>query len=236
MKLNRKSCKLIAHRGLSSQAPENTIAAFLLASEAAYDGLECDIRETKDGEFVVFHDYSLDRMTGVSGIVSDFNTLFLSSLRITNGSNVKHVPKQYIPLLKEYLSICAQYQMIPVIEIKDVLNLESLNYFVQQLMEHKLYDTACVISFNLDYLVYLRQQYPDLNIQFLVNRVTDEVLELCKTHHFDLDINYQTVNQPLIETCHQAGILINVWTVDDLKIAQQLINSGVDFLTTNRLL
>ena len=59
--------RMIAHRGLSSLAPENTLPAYELAGKYGYYGAECDIHETKDGEFVLLHDDTLERMTNGSG-------------------------------------------------------------------------------------------------------------------------------------------------------------------------
>ncbi|MEF3692634.1 MAG: glycerophosphodiester phosphodiesterase family protein, partial [Acholeplasmataceae bacterium] len=65
--------KYIAHRGYSSKAPENTVPSFTLAGEKQrFYGIECDLYTTKDGQFVVFHDENLKRMTGVDGSIMDY--------------------------------------------------------------------------------------------------------------------------------------------------------------------
>lgn len=235
MKLNRRDCKIIAHRGLSSKAPENTLAAFKLASIDDYDGIECDIRVTKDHQFVVFHDETLDRMTNGSGLISQTSSKMLKHITINSGSKwSKHNP-QSIPYLYEYLEICVHYQKIPFIEIKEVLDLHDLDRLVSLLKEYNLIEQAYLMAFNLDYLFYLRNSYPQLKLQYLTYLITDQVIDICHNYQYDVGVYYRHLAKTQINECHQHNILVSVWTVDRYKTANRLIQEGIDFLTTNRL-
>lgn len=91
---------VIAHRGASRAAPENTLAAFRLAGELGADGIELDARLTLDGEVVVFHDRLLKRMTGARGRVADTPAREIARLAIrTKGA----AGRERIPLLSEVL-------------------------------------------------------------------------------------------------------------------------------------
>ena len=79
--------KLIAHRGFSSQAPENSIPAFEKALESGFYGIECDIWKTLDGEFMVSHDGDLNRMFGYDFQIATLTTEQIKKYFMINGSN-----------------------------------------------------------------------------------------------------------------------------------------------------
>src|SRR5262249_30121844 len=98
---SRNTVRILGHRGASSDAPENTLAAFRLALDQRADGVELDARLCRSGEVVVFHDERLERLTGASGRVADTSWAELSRLEVhggpTGGSSGR------IPLLAEVL-------------------------------------------------------------------------------------------------------------------------------------
>lgn len=228
-----KQCQLIAHRGLSRLAPENSMAAFRLAGEKDFFGIEADIQTTQDDVFVMFHDDTLNRMTKRPGKIHQLKYEDIKDLYLTSGYNIYQYPKEKIPLLEDYLTICREYQRVPVAEIKHVNREENLDQIVEIVKEHGLYDQIIIISFNLNYLIYLRQNYSDLQMQYIVNEITPEVIKACEMYRLDVDVNVGRLTPQLINRCHQAGIKVNVWTVDDQTVAQRLIDDGVDYLTTN---
>src|SRR5690606_10663233 len=88
------------------------------------------------------------------------------------------------------------------------------------------------ISFNLKTLLTLRHVSSYVNIQYLVSEFSDEIFEICKKNHFDLNIHHLAVSQLLVSQLHQHNIKINVWTVNNPIIALMLISWGVDYITT----
>ena len=93
--------RILGHRGASSDAPENTLAAFLLALQQGADGVELDARLCHSGEVVVFHDERLERLTGGRGRVADTSWDELSQLEVRSGKS--GVAPARIPLLLEVL-------------------------------------------------------------------------------------------------------------------------------------
>ena len=118
----KNSARFIAHRGLSSRAPENTIKAFQLAGEAGFWGAETDIRRTKDGYFVLMHDDTLKRMCGIDKTPGDMTLAEIKGSPVTGGNHWKEYQSDRsattIPTLEEYLQTCLEYRMVPVVEIK----------------------------------------------------------------------------------------------------------------------
>ena len=112
-----KKTEIFAHRGASSYAPENTIPAFILAYEQGADGIELDVQMTKDGEVVVIHDETIDRVSNGTGAVKDYT---LDELR--KFSFHSHMPKYeanaQIPTLAETLRLAASWNIKVNIELK----------------------------------------------------------------------------------------------------------------------
>jgi len=124
--LKSSSVRFIAHRGLSSEAPENTAAAFELAGASGFWGAECDVWETlpevpgdsSTTSFAVSHDNTLSRIYGVSGKITQSTAAELKTLTALAGRNVSDFPGQRLPFIEDYLDICRSYGLHPVIEIK----------------------------------------------------------------------------------------------------------------------
>ena len=220
------SVKMIAHRGFSSGAPENTLVAYKLAGMRGYWGAECDIQQTSDGHFILMHDETVDRTTNGTGTVSEMTLEQIKAL------TVKIKPGYYepIPTLEEYLICCKQYNIVPIIEIKASINVTN---FIQIIRDYGMEDKVVVISFNNDILISLRNLSNIIKIQTL----KFVSIEHCLQYNFDIDIDYQNewVTKENIKIAHNNNIEVNVWTVDDLAARNSLIARGVDYITTNVL-
>ena len=117
---------LISHRGACTLAPENSLPAFRLAGELGYWGAECDVSVTKDGFLVLMHDSTVNRTTNGRGLVNSFTLEEIRKLKIDVGANVRYYTDLQVPTLEEFLQICKEYGMTPVIELKILL--EDANY------------------------------------------------------------------------------------------------------------
>jgi len=104
--------RILGHRGASSDAPENTLAAFLLALAQGADGVELDARLCRSGEVVVFHDERLERLTGAPGRVADTSWADLSRLEVRSGPSGATPAR--VPLLSEVLEALPRTAFINV--------------------------------------------------------------------------------------------------------------------------
>ena len=224
------SVKMVAHRGFSTQAPENTIPAYELAGMKGYWGAECDIQQTSDGHFILMHDLTVDRTTNGTGNVADMTLEEIKALNIDITMTKWPSGTVKVPTLEEYLICCKKYNLVPVIEIKSGLNMEN---FIRIIREHNMEDKCVVISFSNEILISLRALSNIIKIQTL----TFVSLDHCLANNFDIDINYNNawLTENNIKDAHSKGIEINVWTVDNSTDMKNLINLGVDYVTTNRL-
>ncbi|XP_068672701.1 glycerophosphodiester phosphodiesterase 1-like [Montipora foliosa] len=144
----KSSPTIIAHRGGSAEAPENTLAAFRMAKENGADGVEFDVDFTKDGKAVVIHDSTVDRTTNGKGLVSDYNFEELRQLDASCKHPLSHkFPKEKIPTLEEVVELCSSLGLKMLIEIKKGTNtLETALLLKNLFLSYQLYDKALVCS------------------------------------------------------------------------------------------
>ena len=224
-----------AHRGASAYAPENTIPAFEQAIEMGADGVEFDVQRTSDGQLVVIHDETINRTSNGFGRVVD---LTLEQLRLCNFSNgfVGH-RKVQIPTLREALDLLGPTGLRINIELKNSVELypgmESEALDIVQ--EAGLLDRVLFSSFNHFSLANLRGVVPTECLGLLYS---DGLYDPWKYAHLFgaryLHPHFYALQQPnYMWLCHEAGIGVNVWTVDKNEDIRALAALGVDAIFTN---
>ncbi len=232
-----KAPVMVAHRGLSSLAPENSLPAFEMAAEYGFDGYELDIHTTKDGEWVVIHDDTVDKMTDGSGNVEDFTLEEIRKLRLDTGNGIEDYEGLRVPTLKEALEVNLHKDIFPVIEIKkcDVKYLPELK---KMLDYYSLSDRAVIISFEKEYLEKYRESDKDTEMLYLSSAPTAEDIEWCAKHSAGINFYYGNLYKSLkaLNLAKEKGLRIGAWTVDNTVYEDVLLLSGVEIITTNKLL
>lgn len=226
--------RLIAHRGLSSIAPENTIPAYELAGRYGYYGAECDIHETKDGEFVILHNSTLEGMTNGVGKISDYTLKELQQLTIISGHQIQRYPSLKLPTLEEYLDVCKSWGIVPVIEVKEIEE-SSISRLIRLIKQWGDVHQVIIISFSKKTLVQIRKLEEAMTLQWLAH-LNEENIKVCAKYKMAISCRYKEVTQKLVHQAHQQGVLVATWTVDLNEKMQELMKMGVDFITTNTLL
>ena len=216
--------KIIAHRGLSGLHVENTVSAFKAAGKASYFGIETDVHVTLDGKFIVFHDDTTKRLSPINVNVEK-----------TNYAVLRMIPVRLhrMPNLKEYIECCKEYGKVAVLELKNPMKKEHLANIIREIESAGYLDRTVFISFSAQNLIFIREIKPDQNVQFLTDQFNSNVLQLLLENRFDLDINYTSLSSEIIGKCHDNGIKVNCWTVNEPADAERLIDYGVDYITTN---
>ena len=236
--MNTSDTNFIAHRGLSSSAPENSMAAFQLASEAGYWGIECDIWETKDGEFVISHDESLLRMCGIDKKVTDMTLAEATSYTMIAGNGREEYMAEQIVSLRQYLECIRNNRNLhAVIELKmSALSEESAQKLLSLLEEYSVSSRTTIISFAKESLEAVKEIDNNEVLQFqLVSNTSDEkTLNWCIQNKMGLTCKYTNLTQAAIQTLHRNQLEVGVWTVDDFYKAYEFaIDYGADYITSN---
>ncbi|MCD7760325.1 MAG: hypothetical protein LUH16_00885, partial [Clostridiales bacterium] len=201
--------KLIAHRGLNTEAPENTVPAFELAGQAGAWGIETDIASTADGVLVCLHDSTIDAMTDGSGEVGDFTYEELMQYHIDAGSNVDQYPDLTIPTFQEYLEICREYGAVAVIELKTLASTAEVKTVYETICACGMEEQCIVISFQYSYLQALRSYTSDIPVQLVVNTASrTNIAQAAMLENSGID--FKTGSRALIAYAHSLHCTTNV--------------------------
>lgn len=224
--------KAILHRGAYTLAPENTIPAFKIAAEKCCWGIETDIQKTNDGKFICMHDGTVDRTTDGTGNVADLTLSQIQALNIDAGSYIEDYTNLKVPTFEEYLNVCYQYNVIPVIELKsETLGTSDIDDILEIIKQYGFEKKCVVISFGLSLLQELRRLSSSVNIQYLVGNCTQANIDTCVSNKFN-GIDTNSITSELVEYSHQNGIEVNLWTITS-GIDNNSINMRYDYYTTN---
>ena len=224
---------VIAHRGASAYAPENTLAAFKLAAEQEADAIELDVDLTHDGHVVVMHDATIDRTTDGHGRLSD---LTLEEIRRVDAGAWKSAEfkGERVPLLEEVLEAVGQRLLINI-ELKGMsLRGTGLEAKVAALIaQHDLIDRVIISSFNPfalrrvkrvnPYLACGLIHSPDLPI-FLRNAWLAPLIPGLNARH----PHHSQVSKAIVDRFHAQGLVVSAWTINQAGIARSMIQAGVD--------
>ncbi len=228
---------LIAHRGLSSIYPQNTIPAFEGAAEYGFKYYELDVHTTKDGKWVVIHDDTVDAMTNGEGEVASFTLEEIRELTIDGGNGIENYEGIVVPTLEESLDVCKEKDILPVIELKkcDVKYLPDLK---EILMEYGLDKAAKIISFDKTYIEEYRELDGEIDMLYLSNNPTKQDIDWCKQLNFGINFNHGNLYKCLgaIKYAKQQGVTIAAWTVDNTIYADIMVLFGAEYITTNKIL
>ena len=231
--------EIIAHRGASHDAPENTLAAARLAWTQGADALECDVQLTRDGRLVVFHDNDASRVSGKAVRIADLDAADATTLDVGAWKDPRFAG-EHPPLLSELLGALPPAKRI-FIELKN--GPESVPELLRTLARSTLNPAqVAVISFHFESVRALKQALPRCEAYWIVERgganpeQPDDLVRLCRESRLDgLDFDAGwPVDSGLVSRIHAAGLKLYVWTVDDPHLAKKLLNAGVDGLATNK--
>jgi glycerophosphoryl diester phosphodiesterase len=243
---NQKSITFIAHRGASKTAPENTIASIKSALNLKANFIEIDVRQTLDSVVVLIHDASLDRTTNGKGLISE-NT-YSEIIKLDAGKWFsKNFMNEKIPTLEEVVKL-VNGRCNLIIEIKEgnesYPNIEK--NILQIIEEFDAENWIIIQSFNSDVLRTIHSLNPNIELHKLmfgkfrfvpfvlsnkIEKYEMEELKFIRTY----SINYLFANYETLDLLKSNGKNVNVWTVDELQTAKDLISLGIDGIITNDL-
>lgn len=232
--------KVIAHRGNSSQAPENTHISFEEAIKLNVDYIECDVQLSKDLVPVVMHDSTIHRILANCEVceVSALNWENLKKLDAGSWFD-KKFHDQRILSLEEFLSM-PKANVGSMIEIKrDTFREEWMAKIAGDIMKakskHFIGQGPIVIgSLSPDINIWLQDHLPEVNFIAIVKKMEDFDLFLKKTRSQYFGLRHNLATRELIHFLRNEGKEVWVWTVDDKDTAKRLIDDGVQGIITNQ--
>ncbi len=229
--------KFIAHRGLSSAFPENTLPAIQGAVDSEFYGVEFDIHTTKDGTWILNHDSNIDKMTNGSGNIADLTFDEIQQYIVDNGNNIEAYTDLKLPKFEDALKIIKDSSVVPFIEIKGYDKIAFTN-LLDLIEEYGLSDTAVIISFDMEALLGIRELDKNIKLMFITNNLTKENVDICIANgNIGVDINFGNILKmnDEIKYARENNLEVAAWTVD-IPIAADILNAfGIKYITTNRI-
>ena len=231
--------EIIAHRGFSARAPENTLAALEAAFEAGADAVEFDIHTAACGTPVLFHDARLSRTTNGVGPVKRRTLAQLKKLD-AGGWFSPDFEGEPIPSLEEAFQACVGRTGTIYAEVKGFRELEDLDRMVRIAGSVGVLDQTVFIAMNWTLLDRMRSQEPGLRIGYIVEdagRIDGALRRAYRDANALVDLDFRILMSDPMQAARfrAADIPMAVWTVDDSEHASALLELGVCRITSNRV-
>jgi glycerophosphoryl diester phosphodiesterase len=211
---------IFAHRGYSAKFPENSLTAFKKAFEAGADGVELDVRLTRDGKIIVFHDADMKRMFGIDRRSRDTDYSDIEKLRFSGES---------VPILSEVLDIIPKDGWV-IVEVKEF---DAGEAAVQLVIEKGLKKRAIFSSFDHELVKELKYHHPRMNFAFLIGEEhakadrNEMINYILKTHPHSVHVPKDAFDLFPKEARHfvnflkENGIDVYLWNTNDLDFVKK---------------
>ncbi|MFD1065311.1 glycerophosphodiester phosphodiesterase [Oceanobacillus locisalsi] len=226
---------IIAHRGASHYAPENSIPAFELAHEMKADGIETDVQLTKDNIPVLFHDESLKRIFGINGWINQYTLLELKQLDMGKSFHEKFAGTSIVTL-EEFLVWVKDKPLTLHLELKNNKmahkNLEKITYNL--IAQHQLLDKTYFSTFSDASVSCLAGFQEIAHIGWLTSRQRRDLLSYALSIGATaIHIKHTLLRQRLVKEAKKNGIPVRVYTVNSSRLLHRCFSYNVDSIFTN---
>jgi glycerophosphoryl diester phosphodiesterase len=222
---------VIAHRGASSYAPENTIAAFDLALRMGVRHIELDVHLTRDGHLVIIHDDTVDRTTNGSGPVVDQTLAELQALDAGSWFGSTFAAER----IPTFADVLARYQGRVYIHTELKGRTARLAQHTADLIRaHDMVEHVTMTSFHRPHLEEMRAYAPEFPTGWLVGEVGDKVIAQARALGCtQLCPRANTVTSALVRRLHAEGFVVRAWGVANEALMHQVVEAGADGMTVN---
>lgn len=236
------SIEVVAHRGYSYAAPENTMAAVELAWQKDADAVEVDVYLSADERVVAIHDKTTERTGDKDLPVTETSSKALRTVDVGSFKGEEFTGEQ-IPFLEDIVASVPDGKRL-FIEIKDG---EHIVPYVKEIIEESgKKDQMVIIAFDWEVIKASKEQMLKVPAYWLRSAsrnamggyepIDPNLLQKVKKHNIDgLDVHYQGATPELVQANHKAGMKLYVWTANEAKAIDRLAGMGVDGLTTDRV-
>lgn len=227
--------ELIAHRGSSGHAPENTLASFRLALEQGAKAVELDVHQSKDHELVVIHDEDLKRVGRRKDRVGDLTAAELSRCDVGSWFDGRFAAEGVPTLEAVYDAVDGRAQIHVEIKRGSSLYPGIEERVVELIRRRRAWDRTVVSSFDHKALYMVRSLDERVRLGYLLGltplpKAWTEMKELKAE---SLNLSQRQTNARRLRACHQRGLRMRVYTVNTERELARLSKLGVDGVFTN---
>lgn len=241
---------IIAHRGASALAPENSLAAFERAINDGADGLEFDVRLAKDGVPVVFHDASLRRVANKEHQISSLTSDELQTVDIGSWFNQKHPNRaqrgfssETVPTLAQFFGFLGDYKGLLYVELKcrNSQIVPLVEAVVKLIRQCRFIPQIILKSFKLDAVAHSNRIMPELNtaalfapkIMTILRKQTRLIDKAQECNARELSLHYSLATQKVISRAEEYGMPTTIWTADHPVWVKRARDLGIRSIITN---
>lgn len=229
----KDNIKTIAHTGFCTQNLENTEAAFIGAVKNGSDGIETDVRFTKDGIPITWHDSDIEYTDSTRLVVAEHTYEELAAKPIKNPINGEEA---YLCTLEHYFEICRDNNMICFLDLKGDYTDEQVTVVME--MGRRIHSLDMIIpqSSDVENIKKVRALYPEQHIMLTYGRLQFEAgldYTVCFDYNFDIDCDYTVANKKMIKEFHNKGLLFGVFTCNTKLSQSYACYLGVDYMESD---
>jgi len=241
----------VAHRGGSALAPENTMAAFRHALTLPIDALELDVQMSRDGQAIVFHDETLERLTDGQGNILDLDWTYLQTLNAAAHFSRGWPQAERIPTLREVLDLAREGNIQVYIEIKPSKRDGVYGRYpgiaeavARDVLASNMLERVLVMSFDWTLLPQMKALVPGVRTGALVSdevwtpgttTALPELVSQVRALQCEwINLDYELFIPEMPAFCHANGFQLGIWTVNDEASLRRLAQLGVDSLTSDQ--
>lgn len=235
-----RKTRYIGHRGALYQAPENTVASFTKAGQNdRLWGIETDIYFSSDHKMFCIHDTDLSIHTDGTGNINSLTASEIRQFTIDYGAHLEEYPNEKVPYFSEFLDVCFKYGKTPIIELKDINNVNYTYLIVDEIKKYGFEESCIVISFSETLINKIRELTPKIHCQLLIagdtdisQNITTYVNKINTIKNCGISIDYQdTYTKENVETIHSNYGSFGIWTLEGFN--EQYNENLLDTVTIN---
>jgi len=231
VEIKKQKVMVVAHRGASGYAPENTLSAMKKAIEMNAEMSELDVQETADGEIILLHDNTLKKTTGVEGNIWEMNYADLKGLDAGSWFSEEY-KNEPIPTMQEVIDLVKGKMKINI-ELKANGHEKMLAERTLRIVEaNNFLDQVVFTSFKFAEADKIRELNPKAIVGYIFGRLPKDV-DVFTADVDILSVNIRTVDAEFMKKAKANGKVVAVWTVNKPEDMKRMIGLGVDQIITN---
>jgi glycerophosphoryl diester phosphodiesterase len=222
-------CVVLAHRGASAYAPENTLASFYKAIELGAKGIETDLQKTKDGVIFLFHDNVLDKKSDKKGAVVDYTWAELQEADVGSWFSPKYKGERLITF-EQFLIFFGRRDLLFAIELKSLFIESEVREIIRLIDEYDARKKTTITSFVFGNLKTTRDVDKNIRIGYVLNKKIDNdvIRQLESIDSRQVYPPAELITPDQVKLAHHHGLEVIAWGIQNVEIMNNMINLGVD--------
>ncbi len=227
--------RILAHRGFTPVAPENSLPSFEAAAARGFWAIETDIRRTRDGILVCCHNDTTAARYDIDLTIADCTYAELQKATMANGNGLERytADRLKMPTFEEYLDICARVGAVPFIESKEMI----IEEIFAVLRRRDMMGHAVMSSIDFAHIEEARRLDKDIFIHHIFSD-PERMLRLSEMGHAGLSYNYKNLDklpEGLIEQTHAHGVKLCLRAGDTVETCLRMFALGLDYIPSNKI-